>query len=85
MQKLHYSNFYLPPLAKVAADANAAAWAAYYAQFYNQPGQPQPQAVQMTPAQPASQPATTPAQNSKKLHLNFCSNLVGKLAYVDLK
>lgn len=51
-------------LAKVAADANAAAWAAYYAQFYNQPGTPQPQPGQIAPAQPAAQPAT-PAQNGK--------------------
>ncbi|GBM54715.1 Far upstream element-binding protein 1 [Araneus ventricosus] len=40
---------------KAAADANAAAWAAYYA-YYNQPGQPQPQPGQIPQPQPAAQP-----------------------------
>lgn len=41
---------------KAAADANAAAWAAYYTHYYQQPGQPQPTQIQPQPqAQPQPQ------------------------------
>ncbi|GIY54445.1 far upstream element-binding protein 1 [Caerostris darwini] len=40
---------------KAAADANAAAWAAYYA-YYNQPGQAQPQPGQVPQPQQTAQP-----------------------------